>query len=77
MALGIGRERSRPANHQRLPANLHLRGEACGYVTFESLHVYTKREADYRAMALSSQFGLDCDELPTHPVVEATPKLEP
>ena len=36
-----------------------------GEVVLESGHVYTKSEADYRAILLSRHYGLDRDELPT------------
>lgn len=45
-------------------------------ICFESDHNYSKREADFRAVMLSCDHGFEREELPTHPVVEAFPKLE-
>ena len=41
---------------------------------FETGDVFTKREADFRAVMFSSHFGLDRDELPTHPATCLPPK---
>jgi hypothetical protein len=54
---------------------LHLASRLSGIFRFESEHAYSKPEADFRAVMLSSDFGFHRDELPTHPVIEAYPKL--
>jgi hypothetical protein len=43
-------------------------------IRFETADEFTKHEADYRAVILSSLYGFDRDELPTHPECEAYPK---
>ena len=53
---------------------VHLAAGKGGLVRFESEKSYTKAEADYRAVMLSSNYGFQRDELPTHPDVEAYPK---
>jgi len=55
----------------------HLKPNNCGVIRFESEHSYTKTEAeaDYRAMLLSSKYGFERDELPTHPETEVYPSM--
>ncbi len=43
-------------------------------VRFQTAEEFTKPEADYRAMNLSSRHGFDRDQLPTHQKLEAYPK---
>lgn len=43
---------------------------------FESLAEFSKPEADYRAVQISSLHGLDRDELPTHPYVMPYPRKD-
>lgn len=38
----------------------------CGVVRFETAAIYSKPEADFRAVMLSCDVGFDRDELPTH-----------
>ena len=53
---------------------VHLSADNGGLVRFESDKAYTKAEADYRAVILSSKYGFERDELPTHPDIEPDPK---
>ena len=55
---------------------IHFFGDRVGAIRFETNAEFTKSEADYRAMALSSKYGWDRDELPTHPSIEVYPKDE-
>jgi len=41
---------------------------------FETGEEFTKPEADYRAMMLSSTYGWERDELPTHAPIELYPE---
>lgn len=52
---------------------VHLDAGDGGIVRFETADEFTKREADYRAVVLSSKYGFDRDELPTHNLIEAYP----
>jgi hypothetical protein len=54
---------------------VHLDAEPSGMLRFESEHAYTKPEADFRAVMLSSRYGFDRDELPTHLIIEVYPKV--
>jgi hypothetical protein len=55
---------------------LHLSSGPGGVVRFETGEEFTKREADCRAVLISSKYGFDRDELPTHPYREPYPKEE-
>jgi len=54
---------------------VHFDAGIGGVLRFESEEAYTKPEADFRAVMLSSRYGFDRDELPTHSVVEVYPKM--
>jgi hypothetical protein len=47
-----------------------------GTVRFETSSGFSKSEADFRAMNIASSFGLQRDELPTHPEHESYPMGE-
>jgi hypothetical protein len=42
-----------------------INDDRCGQLRFKPEAEFSKHEADYRAMILSSRFGWDCGELPT------------
>lgn len=54
---------------------VHFSAGAGGILRFESERTYTKAEADYRAIMLSSEHGFERDALPTHPGVEPYPAI--
>jgi len=55
---------------------IFLSAERGGVIQFNTTPQFTKSEADFRAMALSSKYGFRRDELPTHPSVMPYPEDE-
>lgn len=64
--------REKDARHYSL--RIYLSAKDGGTVMFETTPQFSKIEADYRAMLLSSRYGFTCGELPTHPDQMPYPK---
>lgn len=54
---------------------IHLSADKGGCIRFNTEEEFTKREADYRAMILSSNYGFELDELPSYPKVDSYPTV--
>lgn len=52
---------------------IYIGNERYGTICFTTAEEFSKHEADYRAVVLSTDYGFDCDELPTHPAIEEYP----
>ena len=55
---------------------IHLSAGQGGVLRFDSDKAYSKCEADYRAVVISTKYGFGRDELPTHPQTMPYPKGE-
>ena len=53
---------------------IHLESSDGEMIRFDTGLEFSKREADYRAVMLSKNYGFERDELPTHDIIAAIPK---
>lgn len=56
---------------------IHFVTDSAGVIRFETNNEFSKREANLRAMLLSSKYGFDRDELPDHPEEKADQEFLP
>jgi hypothetical protein len=54
---------------------LHFEAADGEMIRFDTGQEFSKREADYRAVMLSKNYGFECDALPTHDIIAAYPKV--
>ncbi len=52
---------------------LWMHDRSAGLLCMETARIFSKSEADYRAIIFSGRHGFDRDDLPTHPANEAAP----